>query len=391
MNTLDWILVVIVLAYALSGYWQGFITGAFATAGLLLGGCLGVWLAPTVLGGRAPSAWVSLGALFIVILCASVGQAIAQYAGSRVRDQITWRPVRLLDAFGGALLSACAVLVVAWALGVAVAGSGLAVVTQEVRGSTVLRHVDAALPQSADNALNAFNNVVGTSFFPRYLEPFEPERIVNVGPGPRSMLSTAAVRRAEGSVVKVHGASNCGRGVEGSGFVVAHDYVMTNAHVVAGVGSPSVVVDGHDLPATVVYYDPQFDDALLHVNTGAIAPLTFVTQPAGEATPVAVLGYPEDGPFDAEPGRVRSRDHLRSPDIYGHGTVIRDVYALRSLIRPGNSGGPVIDKRGDVLGVVFAASVTDADTGYALTADQVQQAYAARGRTAQVSTQGCAD
>jgi len=391
MNTLDWILVVIVLAYALSGYWQGFIAGAFATAGLLLGGCAGVWLAPTILGGRAPSAWVSLGALFIVILCASIGQAILQYAGTRLRDRITWRPVRLLDACGGAVLSACAVLVVAWALGVAVSGSGLAVVTKEVRGSTVLRHVDAALPSSADSALNAFNNVVGTGFFPRYLEPFEPERIVNVGPGPRSMLATAAIRDAEGSVVKVHGASVCGRGVEGSGFVVAPGYVMTNAHVVAGVGNPSIVIDGRDNPATVVYYDPQFDDALLHVNTGALRPLVFASAPAPQATPVAVLGYPEDGPFDAEPGRVRSRDHLRSPDIYGRGTVIRDVYALRSLIRPGNSGGPVLDKRGHVLGVVFAASVTDADTGYALTAAQVHGAYAARGRTARVSTEGCAD
>lgn len=391
MNTLDWILVVVVLAYALSGYWQGFVTGAFATVGLLLGGTFGIWLAPALLGGRSPSAWVSIGALFVVILSASLGQAVLQYAGTRVRDRITWRPARLLDACGGAVLSACAVLVVAWALGVAVSGSGLQVVTQEVRDSAVLRHVDAALPQSADNALDEFNNVVGTSFFPRYLEPFEPERIVNVGPGPRSMLRAAPIRAASASVLKVHGASNCGRGVEGSGFVVAHDYVMTNAHVVAGVGSPSVVVDDTDHPATVVYYDPQFDVALLHVDTGSIRPLTFAPQPASQAAPVAVLGYPEDGPYDAQPGRVRSRDHLRSPDIYGHGTVIRDVYALRSLIRPGNSGGPVLDRRGDVVGVVFAASVTDADTGYALTAAQVQGAYAARGRTAGVSTEGCAD
>jgi S1-C subfamily serine protease len=389
MNSLDWILVVLVCAYALSGYWQGFITGAFATAGLLLGGLFGVWIAPTVLGSANPSVWVSLGALFLVILSASLGQAVLQYAGAQVRGRITWRPVRALDALGGAMLSACAVLVVAWALAVAVSGSNLHVVTKEVRGSVVLRKVDRVMPQSADEALGAFNNVVGTSFFPRYLEPFEPEHIVKVGPGPRSMLSTAAVRQAETRVFKVHGASSCGRGVEGSGFEVAHDYVMTNAHVVAGVGSPSVVIGGNDVPATPVYYDPQFDVALLHVDTGDLGPLSFAD--AKQDDPVVVLGYPQDGPFDAEPGRIRSEDNLRSPDIYGDGAVIRDVYALRGLIRPGNSGGPAVDSDGKVVGVVFAASVTDTDTGYALTAKQVHGAMQAVGRTAGVSTEGCAD
>jgi len=389
MNALDWILVVLVCAYALSGYWQGFVTGAFATAGLLLGGLFGVWIAPTVLGSANPSVWVSLGALFLVILCASLGQAVLQYAGARVRGRITWRPVRVLDALGGAVLSACAVLLVAWALAVAVSGSNLHVVTKEVRGSVVLRKVDSAMPQSADDALSAFNNVVGTSFFPRYLEPFEPEHIVKVGPGPKAMLTTRPVRDAAERVFKVHGASSCGRGIEGSGFEVAPDYVMTNAHVVAGVASPSVVIGGNDVPATPVYYDPQFDVALLHVDTGGLSPLQFAD--AGQGDPVAILGYPQDGPFDAEPGRIRSEDNLRSPDIYGDGAVIRDVFALRGLIRPGNSGGAIVDRQGKVVGVVFAASVTDADTGYALTSKQVQGALKAVGRTAGTSTGGCAD
>jgi S1-C subfamily serine protease len=389
MNLLDWILVVLVCAYALSGFWQGFIAGAFATAGLLLGGAFGVWLAPTVLGGREPSAWVSLGALFIVIACASVGQGVLQYVGGRVRDRIRWRPIRFLDACGGAVLSAAAVLVVAWALGVAISGSGLHVVTKEVRGSAVLRRVNQAMPASADQALNAFNNVVGTSFFPRYLEPFEPERIVKVGPGPKRISTSAPVAAAASRVVKVHGAASCGRGIEGSGFVIGRDYVLTNAHVVAGVQDPSVVVGRDDRPATPVYYDPQFDLAVLHVDTGSLAPLRFADAEAGQG--VAVLGYPEDGPYDVEPGRIRSRDNLRSPDIYGDGTVIRDVFALRALIRPGNSGGPVLDKAGKVVGVTFAASVTDADTGYALTARQVQGALKAVGEDREVSTGDCAE
>ena len=155
------------LAYALSGYWQGFIAGAFATGGLLLGGLFGVWLAPIALGDANPSLMVSLGALFIVILSASLGQAVFQFAGTRIRDRITWQPpIRALDAVGGAALSAVAVLLVAWALGVAISGSRINGITPMVRSSAVLSEVDQVLPASAGSALQAFNDVVGTSFFP---------------------------------------------------------------------------------------------------------------------------------------------------------------------------------------------------------------------------------
>src|ERR671920_2042197 len=196
-------------------YWQGFVTGAFATAGLLLGGLFGVWLAPVALGDANPSLMVSLGALFIVILSASLGQATFQFAGSRIRDRITWQPVRALDAVGGAALSAVAVLLVAWALGVAGSGTRIGGVTPLVRGSTVLGEVDHALPASAGGVLQSLNDVVGTSFFPRYLEPFAPERIVEVGPGPKRLLEDPDVQRAESSVLKVRGTNECGRGVEG--------------------------------------------------------------------------------------------------------------------------------------------------------------------------------
>jgi len=124
VNLLDWVLVLIVVLYAVSGYWQGFVTGAFATTGLLLGGLIGVWVAPEALGDATPSILVSLAAIFIVIVCASLGQALFQLVGTRIRDRITWQPVRALDAVGGAVLSACAALLVAWALGVALSGSG---------------------------------------------------------------------------------------------------------------------------------------------------------------------------------------------------------------------------------------------------------------------------
>jgi S1-C subfamily serine protease len=376
VNLLDWLLIVLVLAYALSGYWQGFVTGAFATAGLLLGGLFGVWIAPVALGDANPSILVSLGALFIVILAASLGQAVLQLTGAKIRDRITWQPVRALDAVGGAVLSAVAVLLVAWALGVAIAGSGLGGITPMVRSSEVLARVDDTLPPDASGILNAFNDVVGTSFFPRYLEPFAPERIVEVGPGPKRLLTDPDVEDAGPSVVKIRGTNECGRGVEGSGFVYGEDRVMTNAHVVAGVDEPEVEIDGSTVSAGVVYYNPDLDVAVLAVETEGLPTLPFDRE-ARANDGVAILGYPQDGPYDVQPGRIRAEQRLRSPDIYGEGTVLREVYSLRGLVRPGNSGGPIVSSAGDVVGVVFAASVTDEDTGYALTAEQVSRSAAA--------------
>ncbi len=390
MNALDWLLLLLLAAYALSGYWQGFITGAFATIGLLSGGLGGIVLAPIVLGSLDPSLAVSLGALFIVILCASLGQAVLQYAGARVRERITWQPARALDAVGGALLSALAVLLVAWALGVAISGTRIGPVTSLVRSSVVLAKVNDALPETAPSALQAFNNVVGTGFFPRYLEPFAPERIVEVAPGPADLPGSKAVKATRSSVVKIRGANRCGRGVEGTGFVFAEDRVMTNAHVVAGVEDPEVSIGGGTELGRVVLYDRQLDIAVLAVETEDAPVLEFDTTVGAEA-PVAVIGYPQDGPFDVQTGRVRAKQNLRSPDIYGSGTVVREVYSLRALVRPGNSGGPIVTPKGRVAGVVFAASVTDPETGYALTADQVQaSARAGTAADAEVQTGDCA-
>lgn len=376
MNVLDWCLIALVGIYALSGYWQGFITGAAATAGLLVGGLLGIWVAPLALGDAAPSLWVSLGALFIVILSASLGQAVFQWFGARLRDRITWQPVRALDAVGGSALSAVAVLLVAWALGVAVSGTRIGAITPLVRDSAILARVDQTLPPDSGKVLATFNNVVGTTFFPRYLEPFAPERIVAVKPGDPRMLTDPDVMAAEASVVKVRGANGCGSGVEGTGFFYAPGRLMTNAHVVAGVTRPEVEVGGSSVVASVVLYDADLDIAVLSVPDVGVPQLAFDTE-VEPRDPIAVLGYPEDGPYDVQSGRIRAEQRLRSPDIYGEGTVIRQVYSLRALIRPGNSGGPIVTSAGEVAGLVFAASVSDRDTGYALTASQVAESAAA--------------
>ena len=390
MNILDWCLVALALAYALSGYWQGFIAGAAATVGLVLGGLVGIWIAPMLLGDAQPSLWVSLGALLVVLVMASVGQAILQYAGTRLRARLTWQPIRALDAVGGAALSVAAVLVVAWMLGSAISGSRIPGLSPQVRDSRVLLAVNDVMPAEAQQALRSFDDVVGSSFFPRYLEPFARERIVDVAPAPRRVVRDPDIRDAARSVFKIRSNNRCGSGVEGSGFLYAPGKLMTNAHVVAGVTQPVVRAGGRQLPATVVYYDPEVDVAVLDVP-GLRGPTVSFAVSGRERQPAAVLGFPQDGPFDAQPARIRSDQRLRSPDIYGQGTVTRHVYSVRGLIRPGNSGGPLVSTSGRVLGVVFAASVSDPQTGYALTADQVSRAAARGLRVDQrVSSGNCA-
>ena len=200
------------------------------------------------------------------------------------------------------------------------------------------------------------------------------------------------VERAGSSVLKVRGTNDCGRGIEGSGFVYAPDRLMTNAHVVAGVDDPEVVVGDDSIDARVVYYNPDLDVAVLEFDSERSRSCRSPTRRRPAEGPLAILGYPQDGPFDIERGRIRAKQTLRSPDIYGEGAVIREVYSLRGLVRPGNSGGPIVDSAGRVVGVVFAASVTDDDTGYALTADAGPAGGRRRQRRAtdEASTEGCA-
>lgn len=389
---LDWILLLFVVLYALSGYQQGFIVGSASTFGLLAGGFIGVQVTPLLLDGFDPGLSVSLAALLLVLACAFVGQATGAYAGGQLRGRVTWQPARVLDAVGGAALSVAAMLVIAWVLGVAASGADLRGLNKEVRTSSVLSTVDRALPGGSDRVLSAFNALVDSSLFPRYLEPFAPERIKEVPTPATGILSRPAVERDRASVVKIIGAANsCGRTLEGSGFVYQDGRVMTNAHVVAGVDKPRVLMGETQYDGTVVYYDPDVDVAVIAVPDLPAGPLDFAASPAGSSDPAAVLGYPENGPYNAQPARIRDKQTLRSPNIYGDGTVSRETYSIRSLVRQGNSGGPLVDKRGDVLGVIFAASVTDGETGYALTSDQVSEA-ATTGASAssRVDTGDCA-
>jgi S1-C subfamily serine protease len=391
MNTLDVVLLVFACVYALTGYRQGFLIGSLSTVGLVAGGIVGIELVPRLLDRFSPGVNLSITALVVLLLFCFVGQGVGAVVGQRLRERVVWRPARVVDAVSGAALSVTAMLVIAWVLGVAASGARLDGINKEVRSSAVLGAVDEAMPGASDRLLSAFDAIVGSGDFPRYLEPFAPERIVPVPPPSRQVGHTPGVVRAGHSVVKVVGdAPSCSETLEGSGFVFAAHRVMTNAHVVAGVVHPVVRLNDTDHAATVVYYDSDVDVAVLAVPDLRARALHFAGA-ARSGRSSAVLGYPQDGPFDIEPGRIRSEQRLRSPDIYGDGTVTRDTYAVYADVRPGNSGGPLVSAQGRVLGVVFAASLVDDNTGYALTASQVSEAARAGVRlAAAVSTGGCA-
>lgn len=391
MNVLDIVLLVAAAVYALSGYQQGFLMGATSTVGLLLGGFLGAQLTPPLLDGFDPGLAVSIAALLIVLAGAVVGQAVGAFVGAQLRRRITWQPARIIDALSGAALSVAAMLLIAWVLGVAASGAQLHGLNQAIRTSVVLSSVDEAVPGATSRVLSTFNSLVDSSRFPRYLEPFAPERIKDVPAPSAGVVDSPGVEQAGPSVVKVVGsADECGRTVEGTGFVFARGRVMTNAHVVAGVEDPVVTVGDHSYRADVVHYDADVDVAVLRVRRLEVVPLRFARTPAASADSAAVLGFPENGPYDVQPARVRDRQTLRSPDIYSEGTVSRDTYSLYAMVRQGNSGGPLVSPNGEVLGVLFAASVTDASTGYALTAGQVAEAAQDGSHaTTEVSTGAC--
>lgn len=390
-DLLDVLLLVASLLFAVSGFRQGFVVGALSFAGFLGGGVLGARIAPSLAAHRPflglDETFVGLGSVFVL---ACLGQVLATLVGSRLRAALTWRPARLLDAAAGALVSVVSLLLVAWLIGTAVASSPYPALASQVRRSVVIGTVDVALPDAARRWFAGFRRLIDARGFPDVFGGLDPTRSSQVAPPDPALAASPTVQAAQGAVVKVTGvAPACSRRIEGSAFVYAPEHVMTNAHVVAGVKDPVVDVGGRELSARVVVYDPERDLAVLYVRSLRASPLAF-GGPAAAGDGAIVVGYPEDGPLRADAARIRETQSARGPDIYGTRTVVREIYALRGLVQPGNSGGPLLDPQGRVLGVVFAAAADRTDTGYALTAAEVA-GDATQGATATttVSTQTC--
>jgi S1-C subfamily serine protease len=384
--------------FAIVGYRQGFVVGILSVIGFLGGGLVAVYLLPVIWSWTTDDSKVSttaaVVAVVVVIVCASVGQALTTHLGNKLRRHITWSPARALDATGGALVNVVAMLLVAWLIGSALAGTTLPTLGKEVRSSKVLLGVSRALPAQANTWFADFSSVLAQNGFPQVFSPFANEPITDVQPPDPALANSPVATRAEKSIVKVMGtAQSCGKVLEGSGFVFGDRRVMTNAHVVGGVDEPTVQIggEGRKYDAKVVLYDWERDIAVLDVPNLDAPALQFTANDAASGNNAIVAGFPQNGAYNVQPARVRGRITANGPDIYHRGTVRRDVYSLYATVRQGNSGGPLLTPDGKVYGVVFAKSLDDANTGYALTADEVQPDVT-KGRTAnqQVDSDSCA-
>lgn len=390
-DLLDVVLLSASLLFAVSGYRQGFVVGVLSFFGFLGGGVLGAAFAPTLARtGPFTSFPRTTTAIVVVFLFASLGQVLATFVGSAVRQRLVWKPARVVDAFAGAAVSVVSLLLVAWLVGTAVASSPFTGLASQVRRSAVLAVVDGAVPGGAKGLFASFRRLIDDRGFPEVFGDLVPTQVRPVDPPDPALARSATVAAVRSRVFKITGvAPSCSKRIEGSGFLFAPQRVMTNAHVVAGVSRPSVEVDGRELRATVVLYDPERDIAVLLVPGLDRTPLAF-TGRARTGDSALVVGFPQDGPFRADAARVRGTQEAKGPDIYQSRTVVREIYALRTRVRPGNSGGPLLDPKGSVYGVVFAAAADDPQTGYALTAREVaSDAAAGRTASARVSTQGC--
>ncbi|MFJ4686265.1 MarP family serine protease [Streptomyces sp. NPDC091377] len=398
MNVLDILLLVAAVWFAIVGFRQGFVVGILSVIGFLGGGLVAVYALPVLWDVLTENSEVSttaaVVAVVVVIVCASIGQALTTHLGNKLRRYITWSPARALDATGGALVNVVAMLLVAWLIGSALAGTTLPTLGKEVRGSKVLLGVSRALPGQADTWFADFSSVLAQNGFPQVFSPFSDEPITDVQPPDPALAGSEVAARAKRSIVKVMGtAPSCGKVLEGTGFVFADRRVMTNAHVVGGVDEPTVQIGGlgKRYDATVVLYDWKRDIAVLDVPDLEAPALKFTSTDAASGDDAIVAGFPENGAYDVRAARVRGRIPANGPDIYHRGTVHRDVYSLYATVRQGNSGGPLLTPTGEVYGVVFAKSLDDAETGYALTVDEIREDITkGRAATQQVGSDSCA-
>jgi S1-C subfamily serine protease len=368
MTVLDWAIIAFTLALGLWGYRQGLIVGTLTLIGFALGAFAGSRVAPLVLnqGSSSPYAplCAALGALVAGALVAVTLEGLALGLRSRL---IRGRGVlHLADGAGGAALVASVALGLVWVFGAVVLHApGTARLRADVQDSLILRSLNEVLPPSGP-ILHALDRVDPA---PSIIGPAAPV----AAPDP-AIAADPEVARAEGSVVRVLGTA-CGLGVEGSGWAAGPELVVTNAHVIAGEDDTSVTTaGGASLIATPVHYDPENDLALLHLDA-ELPPLEIAPDPRS-GTAAAVLGYPENGPYAVAPARLGETRDTISEDSYGRGPIRRSITSLRGSVRSGNSGGPLVDDRGRVLGTVFAATTTGAAGGFAVPDKVVEDALA---------------
>jgi len=386
VTQLDWIIVAFALILAFFGFRQGFVVGALSFCGFVIGAFLGTRLGPLLLPQGSSSPYAPAFGLLGALLGGAILASGLEGLGFRLRRTLIIPGVGLLDGVFGAMLGAVLALAIVW-IAAAVAGQtpGQDRLRADIQRSAILRKLNQVLPPSGAilNALARLDPLPSIS---------GPSPDV-AAPAP-AIAHAAGVRRAARSVVRVDGTA-CGLAIEGSGWVAAPEVVVTNAHVVAGEQDTTVEIEGRSpsLPAQPIEFDPTDDVAVLRVPGLGLPALSLGPDPAS-GTSGAILGYPQNGPFDVEPGRIGRTQAVVTQNAYGQGPVTRRLTPLRGLVRPGNSGGPVVGVGGRVLTTVFAATVDSRlRGGYGVSNETVatvlSQASAHARAGAQVSTGPC--
>ncbi len=376
---------------AISGWRSGALGSLLSFVGVLLGAIAGVLLAPHLVAQISQPRAKLFAALFLVLGLVVVGEVAGVVLGRAVRGAIHSSSVRFFDSLIGVAVQLVVVLVAAWLLAIPItASSGLPRLAAAVRGSRVLAQVDGVAPPWLKTVPKRLSSMLNASGWQEVRNPFDPTPIARVAAPDAALANSPVVANTQPSVVKIRAiAPECQKVLEGSGFVLSPDRVMTNAHVVAGANSVTVEASGNPYDANVVSYDPTVDIAILAVPNLPPGPLAFANAPAKSGTEAIVMGYPGGGGFVATPARIRELIELSGPDIYRNASVNREVYTIRAGVEQGNSGGPLIDLNGQVLGVVFGAAVDDNDTGFVLTAKEVAAQLSHIGDTAPVATGQC--
>jgi S1-C subfamily serine protease len=387
VNALDVLLLALLALAGLSGFRRGLALQALSFGGLLVGLAIGALVAP--IAARAVESPVAQAGTAVVVLVAfaGAGDLAGWIVGGRLRARARATRFGPADAVAGSALAVTASLLAIWFLALNLANGPFPRVATEIRGSAIVRTLDDALPAppSLLAEVRRFFNRFG---FPDVFAGIPPLPAEPVEP-PSRVEARMAFDAAAASTVRVVGRA-CDGVQEGSGFVVADGYVVTNAHVVAGMHDPLVQTnDGGSQPGTTVLFDPHLDLAVLFVGRGPGPALTFGTG-ADRGTTGAVLGYPGGGPLTGDRAAVLRTIEAVGRDIYGRGEAERTVLELQALVRPGNSGGPFVLPDGSVAGVVFAASSSDDEVGYAIASEDVApRVERALGATGEVSTGPC--
>ena len=356
MTTLDWLIIGFVALMALWGYGQGLIISGLSLAGFTVGAFAGSRLAPLLLDQGSHSPYAPLFSLITALMLGGLVAIVFEAVGVGLRRRASCFPgADVVDSIGGAALVAMLGLALVWITGaVALQTPGARQFRKDIQRSAILRQLNEVLPPSGP-ILNALARV---DPFPRISGPE-----ADVPPPNRRILRDADVKGARDSVVRVLGVA-CGLAVQGSGWVAAPEIVVTNAHVVAGEDDTTVKRDGGDeLDAQAIAFDSHNDVAVLRVP-GLEAPALKLRMSGEVGEQVAILGYPKNGPYRAEPGRLGATRTVISQDAYGNGPVQRRMTSLRGRIRSGNSGGPAVDETGGVVATVFAATTSGTQGGF---------------------------